>query len=410
MWGPSATSAGATATPSATATPTVYPIPKVCPPAKELGQAWVGKPDWFSTIDAKLLDSEMNTPLPKSGCAYLYSQPGTSNSSSETFQRVMVWYFNMNRPGQATTAEISAWAKSAEGTPLTGIDPGTGKTTTDTTGQNFDLPDTFSGWSRSTVVQVSGEGSSFAWDQSILPAYTQGDQAKIDFSVNAAKAQAMGRACGPDSSSGATSNSDPKKALAQGLAASFTTTVVVTDDQGYTAQLKVQGKLEPFTRDVTDAPPGKMNAVSSSTVSGTVTNTTNGRQTKAPGASVMAVYPLNSAACTGYNGISVQNADWQKPSFCAVSLGSVSEATLSPDASQPLPETTAPQKLGTFPESGNAIAQLNSPVSVYLFFGNKGSISTETAWHGDKGCLAQREYGGANWNVPMDGWPDVICE
>lgn len=407
--GPTSAVMPAADAPKPTETATVYPLPKDCPPEKELGQAWVDKTDWFTAIDAKLLDSELKTPLPKNGCAYLYSTPDTANNSSDTFQHVMVWYFNMNRPGQAATADITNWAKSAGGTPLSGIQPGTNNVTTDTTGLDFDLPDSFSGWTKSTVVQVNGPGSRFGWNQSVLPAYTQGAEAKIDFSLSAQKAQAMARASGAGASAGA-STSDPTKALSQGLAASFSTSTVITDKQGYTAQLKVQGKLEPFTKNVTDAPPGKLNAVSSSTVSGSITNTTAGRQTATPSASVIAVYPLESAACTGYNGISVKNADWQKSSYCAIDLGSVENVTLSLDASQTLNERTASQKMGTFPESGDAISQLNSPVSVYLNFGSEGTISTGTSWHGDKGCLSSRAYGGASWNVAMDGWPDVICQ
>jgi hypothetical protein len=394
---------------SPSASPTVLPVPDGCPPEKELGQAWVEDPNWFTaTIDAKLLDSELKTPLPPGGCAYLYSPPGTSNNSSDKYQRVMVWYFNVNRPGRLTTADITVWAKSAGGTPLKGTDPISSQATTDTTGNDFDLPDTFSGWTKSTAVQVSGDNSSFGWNQSVLPAYTQGAQAKIDFALKAEKAQAIARATVPGSTSGA--GTDPTKALALGLAASFSTSAVVTNDEGYTAQLKVQGKLEPFTKDVKDAPPGKLHAISSSTVSGTVTNTTTGRQTKTPGASVMAVYPLESAGCDGYNGISVTGADWQKPSYCAVELGSVDGTTLAPDASQQLKETKAPKKLGTFPESGNAIAELNAPISFYMKFGSMGTASAGTSWKSDKGCLSSRLYGGASWNVVMDGWPDVICK
>lgn len=406
---PDSSSSTQVAVSSPSATPTELPVPDGCPPAKELGQAWVKDPDWFTaTINAKLLDSELKTPLPAGGCAYLYSKPGTSNNSSDQYQRVMVWYFNINRAGRLTTADITAWAKSAGGTPLKGTDPISSQPTTDTTGNDFDLPDTFSGWTKSTAVQVSGDDSHFGWDQSVLPAFTQGAQAKINFSVNAEKGQAMVRATVPGSNSSA--GSDPTKALTQGLTASFSTSAVVTNDEGYTVQLKVQGKLEPFAKDVKDAPPGKLHAVSSSTVSGTATNTTTGRQTKTPGASVMAVYPLESAACDGYNGISVRGADWQKSSYCAVEIGSVESATLAPDASQPLKGATLPKKLGTFPEAGNAIAELNAPISFYMKFGTKGTASTETSWKSDLGCLSSRLYGGASWNIVMDGWPDAICK
>ncbi|OOP59409.1 hypothetical protein BMF89_20445 [Arthrobacter sp. SRS-W-1-2016] len=401
------TPAAAASSPSAT--PTVLPVPDGCPPGDQLGQAWAGKTDLLTSIDAKLVDSELKTPLPKNGCAYLYGPPGTASNSTDKFQHVLVWYFNTNRPSRTSTSDITAWAKAAGGTPLTGTDPVSNKPTTDTTGHDFDLPDTFSSWSKSTVVQVVGEGTSFGFDQSVIPAYTQGSQSKIYFSVNADKAQAMLKASGAASTAGA-SASDPTKALSQGLTASFSTSLGVADDQGYTAQLKVQGKLEPFTKDVTEAPPGQLNAVSSSTVSGSITNTTSGRQTKATGASVVAVYPLESPACTNYNGISVKGDSWQKSSFCQIDLGFVESTILSPDATQTLKGSTVPQKLGTFPESGPAISQLNSPASIYLSFGSKGHVVVGVDWHGDKGCMASQGTASDSWYVAMDGWPDVICK
>jgi hypothetical protein len=391
----------APSSPSVSATPTVYPVPGGCPPAKQLGQAWVNEPDWFTAIDAKLVDTEVKTPLPKNGCAYLFGKEGTATGSSAKYQHIMVWYFNMNRPDTATTADMISWAKSAGGTPLTGTDPATKAKTTDTSGENFDLPEAFTGWTGSKIVQVSGQGSSFGWDQSILPAYTEGAQAKFEFSVNAEKATAMLKASG----SGATKD-DPTKALSQGLATSFSTDVGATDDQGYTVRLKVQGKLEPFTKNITEAPPGQLHAMSTSTVSGSVTNTTSGRQAKTPSGSVMALYPLKSAACTAYNGISLKGVDWEKPSYCAINLGQIASATLAPAASQPFPGVSGPQKLGTFPESGSAIEQLNAPTSFYLSFGSEG---LSLVWHGDKGCLAPAQHGADNWYVVMDGWPDVIC-
>lgn len=389
-------------TPSPSATATVYPVPGGCPPAKELGQAYPGKEDLFTAIDAKLLDSEVKTALPKNGCAYLYGDVGTSNNSSEKFQHVMVWYFNTNRPGQAATADISAWAKSAGGTPTVNTNPGAPSSISS---RDFDLPDTFSGWMNSTVVQEEGAANSFPFDQSVIPAFTQGNQSKIYFAVKAEKAQAILRASGAGAGAG-----DPTKALSQGLIASFSASTVVTDDQGYTAQLNVKGKLEPFVKNVTDAPPGKLYALSNSTVAGSITNKTAGRQTKTPSASVIAVYPLGSAACANNNGISVKNANSQKPSYCAIDLGSVEGVNLSPDASQTLKESAVPQKMGTFPESGDAIAQLNSPVSVYLYFGSWGATFTDINWHGDKGCKSQRASGVGSWYVAMDGWPDVVCQ
>lgn len=403
----------AVSTPSPT--PTVLPVPDGCPPPKDLGQAYVADPAWFTaSFDAKLLDSEVSTPIPKNGCAYTYGEPGTSNNSSDKFQHVMVWYFNTNTPGHASTADITAWAKAAGGTPLQGKDHAANQPAPpDTTGLNFDLPVTFSGWTNSTLLQVNGS-SSFAWDKSTIPAYTQGSQSELDFSVKADKAQAMVRASSAGSTSGgssaATASSDPTKALSQGLSASFSTSTVVTDGQGYTSQLKVQGKLEPFTKDVTEAPPGQLNAVSSSTVTGSVTNTTAGRQTKTSGAQVVAVYPLDSAACNNYNGISVKGADWQKPSFCQIDLGYVEGTTLAPDGTQTLKGSTTPLKLGTFPESGPAVAQLNSPTSIYLSFGSKGSVMVGVTSQGDKGCMASRNSASDSWFIAMDGWPDVICK
>lgn len=399
------------ATSSPSATPVVLPVPDGCPPAKELGQAWADSLDVLTaSFDAKLLDSELSTPLPKNGCAYLYGQPKQSTNSSEQYQRIIVWYFNTNRPGRPSTADITAWAKSAGGTPhLTGADPLSNQPAhLDTAGHDFDLPQAFSGWTNSTVLQGGGDMGQFFTGQPVIPAFTQGSQAELELSVNADKAQAMVRASASGTSSATTANSDPTKALSLGLAAAFSTSTVVTNEEGYTAQLKVQGKLEPFVKDVTEAPPGKLKAVSSATVSGSITNTTAGRETWTPGASVMAVYPVDSVFCKVSDRVSVKSEDSDKPSYCGVKLGKVEQAQLAPDASQMLKGTTTPQKLGKFPESGDVIAQLNAPVSIYLYIAASPTSST-SSWHGDKGCLSQQPTG-ASWFVAMDGWPDVICK
>lgn len=378
--------------PSVSATSITYPVPEGCPPEKELGQAYVGDPKAFTAVDVELVDTEVKTPLPKNGCAYLIGEVGTAKSSGNKYQNVLVFYFNMNRPGTATTTDMASWAKSAGGTP------------TDSSGEDFDLPQEFTGWTGSYLIQMDGQNSQFNWDQSILPAYTQGDQAKLEFAVNADKATAMLKAA---SSPG--DKVDPTNSLSHGLTATFSTRVGATDGQGYSAQLEVQGKLEPFTGNVTEAPPGHLHAVSTSAVSGSVTNTTSGRQTKTPSGSVVALYPLQSAACNDYNGISVKGADWQKSSYCAVTLGEFAGVSLGPAGAQPFAGNSVGQKLGTFPESGNAVEQLNAPTSVYLAFGRSGSGRTDVDWHGDKGCQAQSQAWGGGWYVVMDGWPDVIC-
>ena len=87
--------------------------------------------------------------------------------------------------------------------------------------------------------------------------------------------------------------------------------------------------MQPFTSDVTDAPPGQFEAVGASGVGGSVTNTTAERNMTAPEASVVALYPLESAACSGYNGISAEGADWQDSAYCVLGLGSVPGAQLT---------------------------------------------------------------------------------
>lgn len=384
-------------TPTPSETFTVYPVPEGCPSAKDLGNAWGGS-DLFVAIDPELLDTEVATALPKGGCAYLEGDVHTAKSSSATYRDVVVWYFNLGQPGKAVPRDISNWATSAGGTSAT--------TAGSQTPENFDLPKSFTNWTGATVKQRDGENSRWGWDKSVIPAHTQGAQAQIYFAIDSEKADALLRA-----SAAGTTADDPTKALAQGLAAHFTGTVDITDDQGYTAQVTVEGRLQPFTKDVTEARPGQFNAISSATVAGTLTNTTPQRQTQTTPVSVIALYPFGSEACGGSsNGISVKGADWQKSSYCAITIGGVAEAALAPGARQDLASKPTSLKLGTYPESGKALSQLNTPTSIYMYFGGKTrSLLTEPNWHGNNGCQAQTGSWGGQWFTVMTGWPDVIC-
>lgn len=403
--GCASTHAATDPSPSPSATPVSYPVPTGCPSAKDLGKSWDNQPSRFTAIDASLLTGEVAKPLPDGGCAYLDGTVKTSSSSSATYREVAVWYFNVGASGKQNPRELAAWATSAGGTAAVSTDPATNKQTTDPTGLDFDLPESFSGWTNSRLNQVDGTDTSWGWNPKIIPAYTQGAQARIDFAIDSAKADAIVKA------SAAGGVQDPTKMLGQGLAANFTATVNITDTQGYTARVTVHGSVQPWTKDVTDAPPGQMNALSSASVGGTVANTTAQRNTKTTAVSVVALYPEGSPACNNMGGgVSTKNADWSASSYCGISLGAVGEAALAPGDTQDFPAQSQDLKLGAFAEASDALAQLNTPASIYLYFGGDGPYLTNASWHADQGCLSQTQSWGGQWFVPMAGWPDVICK
>jgi hypothetical protein len=268
---------------------------------------------------------------------------------------------------------------------------------------NFDLPDDFTGWTKSDVVMVVDEGTSWGWDESVIPAFTQGYSARIEFALDGDRAESIVQA----SASGVDS-SNPTTAMAQGLVATFGVTFDAQDSEGYTVTMTVNGRLQPFTAEVADSPPGKFKAVAVAIVGGSVTNTTSDRNTESTGTGVVALYAADSEICGGSANISVEGADWNDGSFCTVGIGNIAGGTLAPGATQKTEQLERPLTFGDFDESGNALAQANKPAAIFALFGGKGLYLTGVEWTSSKGCKVQTKAGGT-WAVPMDGWPDVLC-
>lgn len=398
-------SAPASPTPEAEeVAPVSYPIPDGCPTGAEFGDAYVSDPEWAEALDAALINGEVTTPLPAGGCAYAVGEVGTSETSSSTYRRVIVFYFNLDEPGKLTHSELMEWGVTAGGTPTAETDFD-GAPTGEYSDTNLTLPSEFTDWTGADVGWVDGETSSWGWDETVVPAHTQGANGRIEMFLYADSVAAILAA-----TTSGDGPIDPTQALAQGVGASFATTVNITDlSQGYTARVELTGQLQPWTSDVTNAAPGKFDAFGSSTVRGTQTNTTAARNTRTTGISVIAVYPLGSAACNGFNGVSVVGDDWSDSSYCAIVLGGVGAADLSPDGAQNFPAVTKVHELGSFDEGSAALSQLNAPVSVYAMFGGKGNGFTGVNWDGDKGCHVQSDLASGQWVVAMDGWPEVLC-
>src|SRR5690606_38332739 len=150
-------------------------------------------------------------------------------------------------------------------------------------------------------------------------------------------------------------------------------------------------------------------AVSTTSIGGTVTNLTAGRNMRSDGVGLIALYPIEADACVRGSGISLTGTSWQDSAYCYVGLGRVPEQEPAPEAARGAPIARGDVSLGEFDEAGTALADLNSPVSVYAAFGSLGSGLTNVAWEGDRGCKVSTRYAGAHWVVPADGWPDVLC-
>ncbi|WHP16642.1 hypothetical protein [Cellulomonas sp. ES6] len=386
--------------------PVSYPVPEGCPTGQELSLVSVGEDDWAEPLDAASLDGELSTPLLPGGCGYVVGDEGTTDSGTR-YRRLVVEYFNLDTPGRPTQADVRAWGEAAGGVPteVTDLD---GNPTGEYSDTSLRLPDDFTGFTNAVVSWVDGETSwRFDPENDVIPAFTQGANAEVGLYLEAERVEAIqAAAAAPGASAGA--GIDPTTALAQGLSATFSTSYSVVDGEGYTATYELSGRMQPFTSDVTDAPPGQLEAVGASGVGGSVTNTTAERNMTAPAVSVVALYPLESAACSGYNGISAEGADWQDSAYCVLGLGSVPGAQLTPDGTQSWDAAESSQSLGPYDETGPALAELNAPVSVYARFGGKGSGLTGVDWTADVGCHVQSTNGGT-WVVVMDGWPEVLC-
>lgn len=383
-------------------TPTTYPIPDGCPSAAEFGAAWIDEPDWADSLDASSLVGELASTIPEGGCAFARREVGTAASSSSTYRYVQVWYFNLDTPGRLTAEQLLDWAASVGGTPSPVIDPLTEEPTGEYSDHAVDLPVEFSAWTGSDVSVADGESVDFGWYDGVIPGFTQGSNGRIEFALNSERVDALVAASGQESLG------DPTLLLSQGLATSFSTSFSMSDAEGYSMRVEITGRLQPFSSEVADSPPGKFRAESSAAVSGSVTNTTAGRNAESTGVSVVALYPIDAEACQGLGEISVEGGDWGDPSYCFVRLGGLPAAELAPDATQQVPADTQPIDLGEYAEDGAALAQLNAPVAVYAYFGGKGVGLSGVAWTADHGCHVPTGSGG-QWVVAMAGWADPLC-
>lgn len=379
----------------------VYAIPEGCPTAEEFSQARFGENDRLDPIDFALLNAEVNPPMPEGGCAYTRRQVGTADNSASTYRQVIVHYFNIEEPGRRTSAEMRDWGISGGGTPTAIVDFETGEATGEFSETALTLPIEFSGWTDSTVFWREGEDLGFWLDQDVIPAFIQGAFAQLSFSMDEERVNALVEA----SQSGAVV-ADPVTALSQGLAAAFSSTFSIADDEGYTADIAISGRLQPWTSDVVDAPPGEFNAVASADVAGTQTNTTPARNVAFNGVAVVVLYPRGPEGCVDSVGVSAGNGSGS--TYCFVELGRLPTAALGPDEVQTTPSSTVQLKVGPFPESGSSLSALNSPSAIYASFGGRvlGGLGLELT--GDRGCRVQTDQG-ARWVVPMNGWPDSLC-
>lgn len=389
-------------------TTAAYAVPAACPSAAKFRKARGGILRQDTAIDAKLLDAELSKALPEGGCAYVVSDPKPTTDPAFIDRNIEVWYFNLDTPGRNTSKSMFAWATSVGATPEVGTDAAS--KIVDAGGNFLDLPSGFSRYSGATAGVVDGKSTQFPWNESVMPAYTKSAQAKIAFSIDSSKADAMIAAAGSGTTGTGTDAADPTSALAHGLNATFKTNFDMASDAGYTALAHVEGKLQPFTSSIINAAPGSFDASFGWTVGGSITNTTPGRNTAVSYVQVIALYAKDSVACKYNTGVFDKGAanSNSSPSYCFYPLGGLQNASLAPGASQDFPPSNNEVTFGTFQESSDALKQLNAPLSVYAYFGGNASGSSGVSWHSDKGCQSKFESGDA-WFVAMEGWPDILC-
>lgn len=382
-------------TQEAVATPIAYPVPDGCPTGAEFGTAYAGDAAWAQELDIALLGGALSSPLPDGGCGYIVGDGGTTDSGT-AFERVIAVYFNIDTPGRHTHSDLYGWAIAAGGTPRVDASDETSDTA-------LDLPSDFAGFSNASFDWVNGDTSYWFTDETVIPAFTQGASAKVEFYLSADDVAMMKKA-----SDAGVDASDPTKALAAGLPLASSVAFSAADPDGYSTEFQLTARLQPFTTDVTNSAPGEWEILSTSSVSGTVWNTTAQRNTESPAVGAFALYPKGSAACSGFNGVSIKDADWQDSSYCQIGLGSHFRDSLEPDGMQNFESGTKPLKVGPFPEGGTELAEFNAPISIYASL-DPITMRTTTDWTSDQGCLTNLETTSV-WVIAMDGWPDPICQ
>lgn len=366
------------------AEPTVYEIPEGCPSAEDFGLAWSNKDDLAVAIDLAILSNEVSVALPEGGCAYAAQTPGTDQASGNSYREIFVAYFNLDEPERQSTGDMRAWADVA------GATSGSPE-------EGFGLPTDFSGWSGA---EISWFGQ-WAWLRpDAIPAFVQGTSGLVNFALDASRVDTIEAA-----SAAAEGSVDPTTALAQGLAAPYSATFTIKDTEGYTAEVEVTGRLQPWTADVASAPPGEFDAVSSSLTEVTYTNTTSDRNGQFPYMSVVALYPVRTAPCNGFLTLTAEDGS----GYCYVIIFRESGVDLGPSEVKTIASTNTPLGLGSFPESGPGLSELNTPVSLYVMYGGKGPNLTGVDWTSEQGCSVFAGTGGQSV-VVLEGWPNVLCD
>jgi hypothetical protein len=221
----------------------------------------------------------------------------------------------------------------------------------------------------------------------------------------------------PPTPSEAPAQVEPTKALAQGDNAKFGDDLSVKTTEGYTANLSITGSLSPFTKDVVNEPPGKFDANFTIDLSGSIKNTTDGRDF--PGFSpieVDAIYPGTSSLCQNPGSwdsdASVIVSGSGRQLFCRVSLGTVWSGQLQPSGQASL-GTKGGSSVTGLNEESDELKVLNSPLAIYAFL--TYNLGATTGCEADIGDYYMTDSGpafatdGELQFVPMSGWPDVLC-
>lgn len=388
-------------TAKATPTPTLLPVPEGCPTADEFTQAMIEKTNWVTAVEPALLNISLASPLPDGACAYVFNEGGTATTGTEV-KFVDVLYFNIDTPGRPTHADLVKWAVDAGATPA--LDSST-DVTSDVT---ISLPVEFSNFDLGTFVWKEGKikNSSVFNGPDVIPAFTQRAYAEVRFYMAKQVVEPLlaATAAGLDPT-------DKSKALAAGIPLASSVTFIAKDTAGYTVEYDMKVTLQPFTTDVTNSAPGKYEVISTAAVSGTVTNTTPQRNTTTGVVGALVLYPYDSPACTSYRGLLRTDSNAEPPPDCEVWLTGLDTVELGPDSVQAFPDLSSFQDLrfGPYPESGPELGAYNAPIAIYATL-KDGYVGYEPGWGSDQGCeVSEGGYNGKTWVIPMDGWPDPIC-
>lgn len=300
---------------------------------------------------------------------------------------VYILYFNLGTPNRPSLADFDGGVLE-----IGGMQAGA---------HVFDLPSTHSGLIEAAAF-ASGEGTGGTWPPGgTMPAYSQDTQDIVRLWLPAEQIVKLA----VDAGNSATY--DPTTARANGLQLQWAGNLDVADADGYTANYALSGSLSPFTADVTDSKPGEFEANAAIAIRGSVTNTTADRNASITGVGMYALYPLGSAACTNYNGISRIGRSWKYPDYCFVRIGGVVGTELATGQDSSVRSENPPVKSGPHAEGSDALAQLDAPVSIDASSGGQ-RVQSSPDWTSSKGCVAPIDSSGGQTAVVMNEWPDPL--